>query len=451
MSAARRCGASNVNVNLSSLPAHVLAGVSGGADSVALLLLLLERGGRVEAVHVNHGLRGSESDGDEAFVRALCRDKGVPLKVYRVDGVVASSEELCRLERYEFFRRAMAETGAQALVLAHHQDDQAETVLMHLMRGAGLAGMSGIAPDAVIDGIRVMRPLLGVPREELQDMLRERGQRWREDSSNRDTGYLRNYLRREVLPMLERRQTGAARHIAQTAALLREDMEALRGLAEAFLREHGGETWVAVEPLARQSAGLQRHILRVLWARQGLEEELSREQTLQLQDLLTRPVSMGCLLPRGWSAYRGWTHLHLLPGRPGPLEPPTPAADGATRHGVTLTLEPPDGTFGDGRVTQLVPEGWLEGCELRGVEPGDWIRPFGMDGTKEAGQYLMDRHVDMPFRRRLPALCRGREVLMIPGIGVGDVPRMKNHEGVMLRWRGAMPWKQDARKDGMHT
>ena len=131
---------------------RLLIGLSGGADSVALLHLLLDAGAEVAAVHVNHGLRGAESDGDEAFVRNLCANLNVPLHVYRADPPENPGENWAREVRYGFFRRAMQETGADALVLAHHRDDQAETLLLHLMRGAGLTGLTGMAADTQRDG-----------------------------------------------------------------------------------------------------------------------------------------------------------------------------------------------------------------------------------------------------------------------------------------------------------
>ena len=160
-----------------ALPRCAAVGVSGGADSVALLHLLLVRGCEVQAVHVNHGLRGAASDGDEAFVRALCSSLHVPLITFRLEPPENPGEDWARKERYRCFREAMARTGAQALALAHHRDDQAETLLLHLMRGAGLTGLTGMAAEMDLDGMRVLRPLLGFTRQELRDALTEAGGR----------------------------------------------------------------------------------------------------------------------------------------------------------------------------------------------------------------------------------------------------------------------------------
>lgn len=426
-----------MTVDLKALPEHVLVGLSGGADSVALLLLLLERGGRVEAVHVNHGLRGAESDADEAFVRALCEDQGVPLQVCRAEPPQGESpgEDWARRVRYGFFRQAMAACGAQALVLAHHRDDQAETLLMRLARGTGLSGLAAMAPETDMDGLRVLRPLLGVSRAALREMLVERGQAWREDASNGDPRYLRNALRLEVLPRLERLAPGASARMAGTARLLREDEEALDWLAGRFLQDHDGGRCLPLAALAALPPGLQSRVLRAWWAGEKLPP-LSRPQTEALRALLAAPAGQRCNLPGGWHGHRGWTHLHLTPPEPLP---------GA--HGVTLTALPPDGSTGDGRRSQLTPEGWLDGLTLRTWEPGDWIRPYGGPGRKSLQDYFTDRHIDAPFRRRVPLICRGSEALLVGGVGAGDIPTMKHtDQGVLLRWEGRIPWLDDVTK-----
>lgn len=431
-----------MNAWLNVLPEHLLVGLSGGADSVALLLLLLERGGRIEAAHVNHGLRGEDSDGDEAFVRALCAEKGVPLRVYRAAPPDNPGEDWARRARYGFLRQAMRETGADALALAHHRDDQAETLLMHLMRGAGPTGLTGMASDAMIDGIRVVRPLLGVSGRELRDMLAERGQPWREDATNRDPRYLRNAIRLEVMPIMERLAPGAAARMAETASLLRGEDEALSVMAEAFLCEQGGGRHLALSVLAGQPVGLQRRILRLWWTRQALPP-LDRPRTEALLGLIHARAGSRCNLPLDWHGQRGWTHLHLIPPGAEAVPQPIPAAHGAAMSGVTLVVDAPDGSTGDGRRAQLVPADWLEGATLRTWQPGDRIRPYGMSGEKSLQDYFSDRHVDAPFRRRIPLICRGDEALLVCGVGAGRIPVMNDAEGVMLRWTGPMPWLND--------
>jgi tRNA(Ile)-lysidine synthase len=205
------------------------AAVSGGADSVALLRLLVELraelGVVVSAVHFNHKLRGKASDADEQFVAALAETLGVTLHIGRADVAAkakrekANLEEAARRARYAFFAR-LAEQGVVAVVAtAHTLDDQAETVLAHILRGTGVAGLSGIHPVSR----QVVRPLLGFRREELRKYLRAKKQTWREDATNRDTTRTRARMRTKLLPLLARQFNPAvAEHLAALADRARE-------------------------------------------------------------------------------------------------------------------------------------------------------------------------------------------------------------------------------------
>ena len=186
---------------------NVLVALSGGADSTALLLSLRELGYPVRAFHLNHCLRGAESDRDEAFCRRLCEKLGVELTVERVDIAAAAGdsavEETARRIRYA--RLEHAAHGAK-IAVAHNADDNLETMLFHLVRGTGAKGLTGIPP---VRG-RIIRPLIEVERREIEAFLRERGQDFVTDSTNADTAYTRNRLRQEVVPVLRELNPQAA-------------------------------------------------------------------------------------------------------------------------------------------------------------------------------------------------------------------------------------------------
>ncbi len=418
------------------LPREVLAGVSGGADSVALLLLLRDAGIDVTAVHVNHGLRGEASDGDEAFVADLCRRLQAPLRTYRAEKTEHPSESWARDVRYGFFRRAARETGIPVIALAHHRDDQAETLLLHLLRGAGLTGLTGMRPDVEADGLRILRPLLDVSRRELRQYLIDLGESWREDASNGDARYLRNALRLDVLPRLEQLIPNASVRLAQTARTLREDEDVLQGLTDSFMQAHGQARYLPLKALKAQMPGMQKRILRAWWDRVG-QPVLTAAQTEALADLIDAPAGTACNLPGNWHGYRGWTHLHLtLTAEPLP--------ETALQESPQIAIEPFDGFCGDGKTCQAVPRNLLEMCTVRSRHPGDWLRPFGSAGKKSLQDELTDRRVDAPFRDRVPLICRGSEVLLIGGVGAGNLPRItKDDDPVMLRWRESFPWQRD--------
>src|SRR5207302_6812724 len=213
--------------------------VSGGADSVALLLLLLELreklGIVLSVVHFNHKLRGKASDADEKFVAKLAAKHGLEFRssaVYvakKAKDERANVEDAGRRARYDYFRSLVESGVCNRIAVAHTADDQAETVLAHLFRGTGLAGLGGIHP---VSG-PVIRPLLGVRRNELRHFLRARKQNWREDATNRDTKRMRARIRKKLLPLLEKQfQPAIVKHLATLAELAREDDKFLDALTE---------------------------------------------------------------------------------------------------------------------------------------------------------------------------------------------------------------------------
>ena len=217
---------------------HVLVAVSGGADSVAMLLALdeLKRllGIRLTVAHLNHHIRGNEAKKDAEFVRKLAAGLKIPFvggdadvpRLAKSRGL--SIEMAAREARYEFLADAARKKGADVIATAHTADDQAETVLLKLCRGAGSRGLSGIPRETTINGVRVVRPLLDVTRVEIESFLRRKKQAWREDRTNRDTAYLRNRVRHELLPMLESKlNPGIREALLRTADILREEDDLL--------------------------------------------------------------------------------------------------------------------------------------------------------------------------------------------------------------------------------
>jgi len=220
---------------------RVGVGVSGGADSVALLMLLLELreklGIVVSVAHLNHKLRGKASDSDEKFVAGLAAKHELAFHAESVNVAARAKREKANLEdagrraRYEFFTNLVAEGKVDRVTVAHTADDQAETVLAHILRGTGLAGLGGIHPQTD----SVVRPLLGLRRADLRAYLRLKKQKWREDATNRDTARMRARIRKKLVPLLEREfQSGVVEHLGSLAEFAREDEEFLELLA----REH---------------------------------------------------------------------------------------------------------------------------------------------------------------------------------------------------------------------
>jgi tRNA(Ile)-lysidine synthase len=248
------------NAKLLRAGERVGVAVSGGADSVALLLLMLELreelGIVLSVVHLNHKLRGKAADADERFVARLAAKHELAVHAETVDVAPKAKREKANLEdaarraRYDFFSRLIAQGKVDRVAVAHTADDQAETVLAHILRGTGIAGLRGIHPQTE----SVVRPLLDVRRAELRAYLRARKQKWREDTTNQDVSRMRARIRKKLLPMLERDfQAAVVDHLATLSQLAREDEEFLEWMAyercEALAKRDAGKVRIAIADL----------------------------------------------------------------------------------------------------------------------------------------------------------------------------------------------------------
>ena len=253
--------------------ARVIAGVSGGADSVFLFFVLKSlceaREIELRVIHVHHGIRGSEADGDEAFVRELCQRYGIPCEVVRRDipseaaGAGYTLEEAGRLARREIFERAALCWQGAKIALAHHRNDLAETVLFRLARGTGIHGLAAMQP---VSGI-YLRPLLGVTRAEIEASLAERHISWREDSTNAGDEAARNRIRHRILPLIEKEiNEGAAEHLAQIAEQAAQAASFIEGeaakRAKRYVRYADKGSWISRQ-LLREPELMQTEIVRL--------------------------------------------------------------------------------------------------------------------------------------------------------------------------------------------
>jgi tRNA(Ile)-lysidine synthase len=272
---------------------HVLAAVSGGADSMALLRAMLDvkqasdGAGRMYAAHVNHQLRGAASDEDEAWLRAECERLGVPLLVRRANAGVdegdgkrsaAGGEAFARELRYRHLRELAEEVGARYVALAHTRDDQVETVLFRILRGSGLRGLAGMPRTRPLaPSVALVRPLLDCSRAAVRVYLHAIGQTWREDATNADVRFARNRLRHETLPHLREQfdVDGALARLAEQAADAQAviDIVVDRLLASCDATADAASVVLATQPLADQPAAIVAEALRALWRRAGWPEQ----------------------------------------------------------------------------------------------------------------------------------------------------------------------------------
>ena len=315
------------------------------------------------------------------------------------------------------------------IALAHHQRDQAETMLLHLFRGSGLQGLAGMDECRAVEsgpgaGIRLWRPFLDASPLLLREALKERGISWREDVTNEGDIYLRNYLRHQVLPAVEERFPAAQQAMGRAARILRDDEDCLQSMAVNFLNRYGCTNepcpFILLRPLRNQHPALQRRILRSFFP-----VSLDYEQTERLMQL--RPGDQ-VNLPAGWKACAGGSRLHAL----SPNAPPPSIGE--------MHILPYLGDAGDGYRRQAIPRELLKKAELRFRRPGDVIHPLGGPGRKKIQDYWVDKKVDRPFRPYLPLLCIGDRVLWSIGIGPGEEMRVHpGDEAVLLEYTGYLP------------
>ena len=402
--------------------ALVLCAVSGGRDSMALLHLLLdmaEKGGfRVAAAHFNHRLRPA-ADRDEAFVRGWCEARGIPLTCGAGDvrgfarEAGTSLEDAARTLRYRFLEEAADRLGAARIATAHHREDNAETVLLHLLRGAGLQGLCGIPP---VRG-RIVRPLLETGRDDINAYISENSIPYVEDETNLDAAFARNRLRLEALPLLEALFPGCGARIAAAAALLREEEAHLQREADGLLPEGDGLQIVLPAPaLRRQDLALRRRLVRTMGRRLGAE--LTREQT----GAVLRLRSGGYLdLPGGLCAVRQPHRLILArqaaPPAPLALRPGVqdwgpwrvavrPGGPEAGENGRTVALGRPEGA--------LTIAAW-DGTGRLAVE----------NGSRTVKRLFADRGVPVDRRGEHPALYLDGKLAAVFGVATdwGQRPR----------------------------
>ncbi len=417
------------------LSGRVLVGLSGGVDSSVLVDLAARVAREVVCLHVNYGLRGAESEADEQFVRDFCQDRGLELVVVDAREEMKSrggksAQALARSIRYREFVREAEERGVDTILLAHHADDQVETVLMSLFRGAGVNGLGGmpVSRRAGDGEVRVVRPLLFARRSEIVSYARERGLAWRDDSSNLDPKYRRSVVRRDIIPLIERHfGEAASTNILRSATLARRSANASRLISAASTVPRGARPVLRIAELEILPAvSRTRRIL------DALEEFLpnaprTRAVADEIDHLIAlqpgRRVQLGdscvirerhdllfvtaCRDESDTEGYRksltigesvrvpgGIVFAHRIASRPQSLDPGT---------GDLAFVD------GDSLGSPLQVTTW---------EDGDRIALLGTTGTKKVSDLLTDEKVPVSQRRLVPIVRSDGRVVWVGGIRI---------------------------------
>lgn len=422
---------------------RILVGTSGGVDSCVLLHVLCRLGVDCGAAHVNYGLRGADAEADEMFVRARCEQAGVPLRVKRCTAADwpagLSAQDAARRIRYAFFAAVAEEEGFTHVAVAHHRDDQAETLLLHLFRGSGLEGLAAMPPVRALEAgspVQLIRPLLTASRAEIEAFARTHDVSWRQDVGNRNPTYRRTVIRETILPLVETHFPGATAHLAGAATRLRGYLEATiaRELPErwaACARPASGGGSLLLAPLAAQPPVWQGRLLLEALARwlPGVPRSAAAAATVgALQQAQTgRRVAW----PNGivWRE-RDRLVFQVPPGPPAACVTLLAPGDQAVTPGgvvsVTLLEERP-ATLDIGTDHRVLADAdrltWP--LVLRPWQAGDTLVPLGMTGHKRVSDLLTDRKVPASERGQTCVLCSGTEVVWVVGHRLSETVRVR--------------------------
>ncbi len=434
---------------------HVIAGLSGGADSVFLLLLLDElrktMGFSLTAVHVEHGIRGEESLRDAQFSRRLSESRGIPFVMYSADAPSRAKqrhltlEEAARELRYECFRRALDECGADKVAVAHHADDLAETMLFHLARGTGIRGLSGIAPVlpfAASKPCAIIRPLLCVTRREIEEWLKKQGQSYCEDSTNSDLYYARNRIRTQILPEMRLLNARAAEHMQRTAAELAEisaflDETALQRGRDCYEKRdcpghpEAQEIRIDCEKFLALPAVLQKNLMHQLIAMAaGRKKDIGAVHVELAIGLAAGGTGKRVMLPCGLIAEKSYGEVFLRKkeetnaGIP-PADLKIPGVIFPV-NGITVRTELIE--F-DGNLQQIPKKRYTKWfdydkikftVQLRNRSKGDFLTINSDGGTKKLKNWFIDEKIPQNKRDAIPLLADGNHILWVCGYRISE-------------------------------
>ena len=394
-----------------------LVALSGGADSVALLLLLKEHGFNVHAAHCNFHLRGAESDRDEAFCETLCRQLDVPFHRVHFDTRAyadlhkVSIEMAARELRYGWFAQLCKDLGAAAVCVAHHRDDSVETVLLNLVRGTGLRGLTGIKPltsHGVCPPVRLIRPLLCVSRSEIEAFLAERGQEYVTDSTNLEADVMRNKIRLQVLPMLRELNPAVSENIQRTAENLAEAQEVLDAVVGKYkdsnilelseLEKYGSSEYIVFEWLKNYGFN-GNQVRQILDAECGgivnsaTGYDVLKDRSRLIVEVTSKPLKRMIVPEEGTYVVGGFGVKNAENSK---LR--------VRKCGVYVSKEAHIATVDAAKVRFPL--------TIRGVEEGDRMQPYGMQGMKLLSDLMTDLKMNLFEKRRQLVVADAQGVIV---------------------------------------
>ena len=413
--------------------ARVLVALSGGQDSMCLMDVLRklapEKHLTVCAAHVEHGIRKDDSIADMEFVREYCARNGIELFVKRVDIPMLaaetgkSTEQTAREQRYAFFDEVCAGGNIDVVATAHHGNDQAESVILNLLRGGAIDGLAGMAP---VNG-KYIKPFLCVTKNEIEQYCTEQNISYVTDATNSDVKYTRNFVRHVINPMLARVNADFAETIMRNSEYVRDEKNYLERIAEAvygeIATERDGEVMLDAQRLAEQDGVIRVRLYKRASRATGVLQDLYAVHYTMLEDMLLSGRKGAELdLPGGLKATLGHGGLLFSTKESEYLQPVTVSGAGVYRLGkaeiVIEAIDTVPKSFGAG-VEYVDRAKWPMEAVLRTRLSGDTFRPIN-GGCKKLKKLFIDKKIDVSSRDAKPIIAVGNEVLYIEGIGISE-------------------------------
>lgn len=406
----------------------IVTGVSGGADSVCLLLVLKELQKEMDftirVVHIEHGIRGEESKQDAGFVRQLCEQLEIPFMQASFDvlGMAKtrglSVEETGRNLRYQVFETEAGKEANGKIAVAHNQNDNAETVLHHMIRGSGLQGLSGIAPVRE----NIIRPLLCVERAEIEAYLSERNQLYCTDETNFDTVYTRNRIRGEVMPVLLEINGGAVCHMSKAAEIMRETWEYMKGqidIAESQAVVYQAESVILKTDGCKELPKQLVHMLihQSIGKYAGSSRDISKTHIKAVAELFDRQTGKQVSLPYGLTAVRIYEGVRIKKGGGKSVEAEAvPLFENREFTCRILEMSALKKEIPKKKYTKWLDYDKIEDnlC-VRGRQPGDFFYLQENGGIKRLKQYFVDEKIPQEMRKQIPLVAEGPHIIWIVG------------------------------------
>lgn len=448
---------------LLSAGGKVVVAVSGGADSVSLLHLLAKSradfGVELHVAHLNHQLRGAESDADAEYVRDLAGELRVPATIESRDVLAyhnrkgGSLEEAAREVRYSFLAEVASREGSSVVALGHTRDDNVETILMHLLRGAGLAGLRGLQPRSVLQlgecnaRIELVRPMLEVTRQEAWGYCQRHGLKPRSDSSNLSPAFVRNRIRLELLPVVRTYNQGIDDALLRLAAIAGDALAFIDGQVSMIWKElaetKANVIYLNVGRMAALPRAMQRQAFRkAVQQLLGNLRDIEAQHIEAMVDFLAKPAGKKLCLPRGVTLTAEYGRLVLTSSQTSSC--PLPTLDGVfsikvpgetVLPGWHVTADVATGSTnnGDGLVACFDLDRVGTELTVRRRRPGDRFQPLGMREIKKLQDFMVDSKIPRSWRDRVPLVCSPEGILWVVGWRIDDRFKVTENTRNILR------------------